>query len=70
MILFFPCVVSVIIASGAEREMSMNRMCACLLFVVAPGKKEGKKYKCWLKARELKGSVLVVILQVELWSSV
>lgn len=32
MMLFFPCVVSVIIASGAEREMSMNRMCACLLW--------------------------------------
>jgi hypothetical protein len=30
--LFFPRVVSVIIASGAEREISMSRMCACLLW--------------------------------------
>lgn len=45
MILFFPCVVSVIIASGAERKMSMNRMCACLLWcrLWRPKKKGGKK---------------------------
>lgn len=43
MILFFPCVVSVIIASGAERKISMNRMCACLLWCCLWRQKEKKK---------------------------